>query len=37
MVDLIQQFIGWDTNNKYEINNANGQKIFFAAEGKDAK
>lgn len=26
-------FIGWDTNNKYEIINANGQKVFLAAEG----
>ncbi len=25
---LLEAFVGWDTNNKYEINNANGQKVF---------
>lgn len=30
---LLEAFTGWDTNNKYEILNAAGQKIFFAAEG----
>lgn len=29
---LLEAFTGWDTNNKYEINNAAGQKVFFAAE-----
>ena len=30
---LLEAFTGWDTNNKYEIYNANDQKVFFAAEG----
>lgn len=26
--------VGWDTNNKYEILNSAGQKVFYAVEGK---
>ena len=30
---IIKAFTGWDTNNKYEIQNSAGQRVYFAAEG----
>jgi hypothetical protein len=32
VVSLLEAFTGWDTNNKYEIQNAAGQRVYFAAE-----
>ncbi|KAJ1080074.1 hypothetical protein NDU88_000295 [Pleurodeles waltl] len=34
-VELIEAFIGFETNNKYEIRNSMGQKIFYAKEEND--
>ncbi|KAJ8048515.1 Phospholipid scramblase 2 [Holothuria leucospilota] len=31
-VELIEVFTGWETENKYQIKNALGQQIYFAAE-----
>lgn len=30
---LLEAFTGWETNNKYEIQNSAGQRVYFAAEG----
>ena len=27
-------FTGWETSNKYSVNNAMGQQVYYAAEGK---
>lgn len=34
-VELVEAFIGFETNNKYEIRNSMGQKIYFAKEEND--
>lgn len=34
-VDLLEAFIGFETNNKYTIKNAMGQKLFWAKEKND--
>ena len=31
---IISAFTGFETNNKYEIKNSMGQRVYFAAEGK---
>ena len=35
-VSLVEAFVGWDTNNKYVIMNAQSQQIFYAMEDTDA-
>jgi hypothetical protein len=32
VVELLEAFTGWDTNNKYAIKNSMGQQIFYAFE-----
>lgn len=34
-IELIEILVGWETNNKYQIKNSLGQKVFFAAEEND--
>ena len=34
MVELLEAFTNWETNNKYVIRNANGQQVFYAFESK---
>ncbi|KAK1168536.1 phospholipid scramblase 2-like isoform X1 [Acipenser oxyrinchus oxyrinchus] len=34
-IELIEILVGWESNNKYEIKNSLGQKVFFAAEEND--
>ncbi|XP_064418265.1 phospholipid scramblase 1-like [Latimeria chalumnae] len=34
-VELLEVFTGFETNNKYEIKNILGQKVYFAAEEND--
>uniref|UniRef100_H3AUK0 Phospholipid scramblase n=1 Tax=Latimeria chalumnae TaxID=7897 RepID=H3AUK0_LATCH len=34
-VELVEAFIGFETNNKYEIKNSLGQKIYYAKEEND--
>ncbi|KAJ1088411.1 hypothetical protein NDU88_001568 [Pleurodeles waltl] len=34
-VELLEVLIGFETNNKYEIKNALGQRVYFAAEEND--
>ena len=34
ILTLFSAFTGFETNNKYEIKNSLGQRIYFAAEGK---
>ncbi|KAK2167762.1 hypothetical protein LSH36_24g04001 [Paralvinella palmiformis] len=31
-VELLEAFVGFETNNKYEIKNSMGQRVYFAAE-----
>ncbi|KAJ8048511.1 Phospholipid scramblase 2 [Holothuria leucospilota] len=35
-VELLEAFTGWETKNKYQVKNALGQQIFFAAEESGA-
>ena len=35
VVELLEAFTGWDTNNKYAIKNSMGQQIFYAFEKSD--
>ncbi|XP_075058017.1 phospholipid scramblase 1-like isoform X2 [Mixophyes fleayi] len=34
-VELLEALIGYETNNKYEIKNSMGQRVYFAAEQND--
>uniref|UniRef100_A0A8C5ME76 Phospholipid scramblase n=1 Tax=Leptobrachium leishanense TaxID=445787 RepID=A0A8C5ME76_9ANUR len=34
-VELLEAFTGFETNNKYEIKNSLGQRVYFAAEEND--
>ncbi|XP_069831493.1 phospholipid scramblase 2-like [Dendropsophus ebraccatus] len=34
-VELLEAFTGFETNNKYEIKNSMGQRVYFAAEEND--
>lgn len=34
-VELLEALIGYESNNKYEIKNSMGQRVFFAAEQND--
>ncbi|XP_064639681.1 phospholipid scramblase 1-like isoform X5 [Lineus longissimus] len=34
-VELLEAFTGFETNNKYEIKNSMGQRVYFAAEDND--
>ncbi|KAM4772722.1 phospholipid scramblase 2-like [Rhinophrynus dorsalis] len=34
-VELLEAFTGFETNNKYEIKNSLGQRVYFAAEQND--
>ncbi|KAG8580880.1 hypothetical protein GDO81_007458 [Engystomops pustulosus] len=34
-VELLEAFTGFETNNKYEIKNSMGQRVYFAAEQND--
>ncbi|XP_006816091.2 phospholipid scramblase 2-like [Saccoglossus kowalevskii] len=34
-VELLEAFTGFETNNKYEIKNSMGQRVYFAAEDTD--
>ncbi|XP_074653998.1 phospholipid scramblase 2-like isoform X2 [Tubulanus polymorphus] len=35
-VELLEAFVGWECKNKYQIKNAMGQQVYFAAEESDA-
>ncbi|XP_063076513.1 phospholipid scramblase 1-like [Engraulis encrasicolus] len=34
-VELMELMVGWETNNKYEVKNSLGQRVFFAVEEGD--
>ncbi|KAL4221487.1 hypothetical protein ACF0H5_019744 [Mactra antiquata] len=34
-VELLEAFTGWETSNKYKVQNSMGQQVYFAAEESD--
>ena len=34
-VELLEAFVGFETNNKYTIKNSIGQKVYYAVEDND--
>lgn len=33
-VELLEAFVGFETNNKYSIKNSMGQHVYYAVEGE---